>query len=434
MFLLAYFKFSKYRAENTFLHTLLADKDTLIQELKAEISVFKEEATALKISQARLDTELKEEKRHLTDKINELKQVRDEFGKQFKAISNEILNLQREEVAKTQTSNLDAILKPFKDKIDEFQKQVANAHEASLKGNAGLDVHLRNLQEMNSSLTKEAANLAEALQGKKKLQGNWGEMQIESLFETIGFTEGREFSRQEVFKAEDGRKIPDFILNLPGERRVIIDAKVSLVDYLLYVDETGNDEATRALHLKNHINAIKRHIEELSKKEYHRLIKESSLDYVFMFMPTERAYLEALNKDPTLYDFAYKKGIAITTPSSLFPILRTIDTLWKIERQNKSVMEIADMGRKLYEKMHGFITDFKKIKGHIDNAGGSYDEALKKLAYGQGNAISIMNRMKEKGGWRTNKEFSIEAYEGGAGEAEGSELTDGQGTPLLEAP
>lgn len=216
------------------------------------------------------------------------------------------------------------------------------------------------------------------------------------ILEISGLQKGINYVTQETFRNDENQMLrPDVIIKLPNDRNVIVDSKVSLNDYVNYVN--CDDEHMRQVYLQRHIQCVKKHIDELAGKDYQKLIKNNMLDYVVIFIPVESAYVEAVRADNNLYDYAYKKNIAITTPSSLLPILRTIENLWQIESQNRNVAEIANIGGSLYDKIVGFVEDMQHIDKSIDNARKNYDLAMKKLSTGKGNVLSLAGKLKEKG-------------------------------------
>ena len=244
------------------------------------------------------------------------------------------------------------------------------------------------------------------LKGNKKIQGNWGEFQLERVLEISGLQRNINYVTQETFRNEDNQMLrPDVIVMLPNDRKVIVDSKVSLNDYVAFVN--SEDENMRKDCLKKHIQCIKNHIDELSSKEYQKLLKDSMLDYVVIFIPVESAYVEAVREDTSLYDYAYKKNIIITTPSSLLPILRTIENLWQIENRNKNVAKIAELGGALYDKISNFVEDMKRIDNAIGTSRKYYDEAIKKLSTGKGNALSLAGQLRDRGA-KVSKTLSVE--------------------------
>ncbi len=379
-------------------------------ELKDKISKLEADKSNLEINNAKIMAEISQERKHIEEKIKEIKELKQDFTLNFKNISNDIIKEQKADFDKSQKEGLSNLLNPFKEQIKDFKEKLTEVNQNNIEGKSRIEEQIKSLKEMNISLTNEAKELAEALKGNKKLQGNWGELQIERIFEITGFQEGVNYTKQESTRSENGdMHRPDYIIILPNNRKIILDAKVSLNSYIEYIK--AEDENKKEKYLNEHIQAIKNHIKGLSSKEYQKEIKSNSLDYVFIFMPIEQAYLEALSKDNTIYDDAYKHNIAITTPSSILPILRTIENLWKIEKQNKNVQEIARLGGALHDKFVGFLSDMEAIKTKLDGANDSYEGAMKKLSTGKGNAISIATKLKDLGA-KTGKNLGID-YDSG---------------------
>lgn len=359
---------------------LTAEKETLIREKAA----------------------LQSDAEHLNERVEELRQMREALTVQFKAVSADILKTQTE----SQQQSFGQILTPFKDQLTAFQKGMDDFKQTQAEGRGQLDAQLKNLLEMNSRLSDEAKGLANALKGNTKHQGDWGETQLERVFEVAGFQRGIDYSVQENVKDEDGHnRRPDYVVNLPNDRRLIVDCKVSLNAYTRYVNTDNSDDKKR--YLAEHVQALRTHIKGLSGKDYQSKVKDSGLDYVFMFIPIEHAYLAALQADSDIYEAAYKANIAITTASSLLPILRTVENMWRIERQNRNVQQIADIGGKLHDKLVAFVEDMQDIDKALGKAKTSYDNAFKKLSEGKGNAIGWAAKLKQQGA-KASKDFGVD--------------------------
>jgi DNA recombination protein RmuC len=282
------------------------------------------------------------------------------------------------------------------EKIKDFENKVEETNKESIDRNAALRQQLSSLKEMNLQMSQDAQNLVKALKGDTKAQGDWGEIQLERILERSGLRKGEEYSIQESFTAEDGsRKRPDVIINLPEEKKIIIDSKVSLVDYERFVSAEEDDQ--KNIHLKAFINSVKRHIKDLSDKEYQNLFQEESLDFVLMFIPIEPAFSIALQFGEELYSQAWDKRIMIVSPMNLFIALRTIANIWKQEYQNRNVIEIAKQSGALYDKFVGFLDDLKSIGDRLDQAKGSYDNAWKKIKEGTGNLVGRAEKIKKLG-------------------------------------
>ncbi|HBO58738.1 MAG TPA: DNA recombination protein RmuC [Alphaproteobacteria bacterium] len=367
-----------------------------------ELTVENQRLTAEKETLIRETAELKSDAGHLNKRVEELNQMREALTVQFKAVSADILKTQTE----NQQQSFGQILTPLKEQLTAFQKGMDDFKQTQAAGRGQLDAQLKNLLEMNSRLSDEAKGLANALKGNTKHQGDWGETQLERVFEVAGFQRGINYTVQENVKDEDGHnRRPDYVVNLPNNRRLIVDCKVSLNAYTRYVNADNPDDKKRFL--AEHVQALRNHIKGLSGKDYQSKVKDAGLDYVFMFIPVEHAYLAALQADPDIYEAAYKANIAITTASSLLPILRTVENMWRIERQNRNVQQIADIGGKLHDKLVAFVEDMQDIDKALSKAKLSYDNAFKKLSEGKGNAIGWAAKLKQQGA-KAAKDFTVD--------------------------
>lgn len=386
-------KLELQQAQNNVLFTA---NEKYISELKERCASFAVENSSLLAENTKLKSDNENQKKYMEEKLAYLEKSKDEMSERFKNVSNEVIQNQQRRFNEEQKSVLNLMLEPFKQQIADFKTKVESVHEDSLKNKSSFDAQLKNLLDLNQTLSKDAEDLSAALKGNKKIQGNWGEFQLERILEISGLQKGINYVTQETFRNDENQMLrPDVIIKLPNDRNVIVDSKVSLNDYVNYVN--CDDEHMRQVYLQRHIQSVKKHIDELAGKDYQKLIKNNMLDYVVIFIPVESAYVEAVRADNNLYDYAYKKNIAITTPSSLLPILRTIENLWQIESQNRNVAEIANIGGSLYDKIVGFVEDMQHIDKSIDNARKNYDLAMKKLSTGKGNVLSLAGKLKEKG-------------------------------------
>lgn len=386
-------KLELQQAQNNVLFTA---NEKYVSELKERCASFAVENSSLLAENTKLKSDNENQKKYMEEKLAYLEKSKDEMSERFKNVSNEVIQNQQRRFNEEQKSVLNLMLEPFKQQIADFKTKVESAHEDSLKNKSSFDAQLKNLLDLNQTLSKDAEDLSAALKGNKKIQGNWGEFQLERILEISGLQKGINYVTQETFRNDENQMLrPDVIIKLPNDRNVIVDSKVSLNDYVNYVN--CDDEHMRQVYLQRHIQCVKKHIDELAGKDYQKLIKNNMLDYVVIFIPVESAYVEAVRADNNLYDYAYKKNIAITTPSSLLPILRTIENLWQIESQNRNVAEIANIGGSLYDKIVGFVEDMQHIDKSIDNARKNYDLAMKKLSTGKGNVLSLAGKLKEKG-------------------------------------
>ncbi|MBR2141366.1 MAG: DNA recombination protein RmuC [Rickettsiales bacterium] len=341
----------------------------------------------------------------LEDKFSQEVSRREEYYKSlnekieinFKNISGEILKQQQKDF---ETKQIDT-LQPFKQQITEFKSRIEDINKINIENKTSLEAQIKILTDNNNNLQKEARDLTNALKGDKKTQGNWGEIQLENLFRITNLKEGLDYVKQETTSGENGEiHRPDFIINLPNDKQIIIDSKVSLNNYKLYLE--AENEADRDKYLKNYIGDLKSHIKELGNKNYNKDKEiKKTLSYVFMFVPLERAYIDVLDhakKDNTdIFKCANENNVAIATPSSLMPILRIIEHLWSIEKYNKNTEEIADLGKRIYEKLCGFQEDMQKLEKNIDNAKDSYNNVYNKLYIGRDNVMRNAEKLKDYG-------------------------------------
>ena len=377
-----------------------------LDEVSAKNNHLEELNSALNSDNIKLKAECINQKHYTEEKIKYIEESKNDLALKFRDISNEILRVQSTQINEVQKNNLSALLNPFREQLQSFKEEVSKANTESIKNKSSFDEQFKNLMQLNQTLSTDAQNLTNALRGNKKMQGDWGEVELNRLLEIAGLQQNIDFFTQENFKNEQNQNLrPDVVVKLPNNRSVIVDSKVSMNDYIDYVNT--EDEAVKSQYLQKHIQCIKAHIDELSAKEYQKLLKEEALDYVVIFIPIESAFATAIKEDPTLYDYAYKKNIALTTPSSLLPILRTVENLWQIENRNKYVQKIAEVGGYLYDKLTNFVDDMQKIDKSLTGARQSYELAISKLANGKGNALSLAARLKDYGA-KTNKVIGIE--------------------------
>jgi len=294
------------------------------------------------------------------------------------------------------------ILAPLKNDLGDFKKKVEETYEKESKERFSLGKEIDRLVKMSEQVSQEANNLSTALKGNSKMQGNWGEMILESILEHSGLTKGREYVTQEFIRDQAGNIIkddlghglqPDVIISYPDQRKVIIDSKVSLVAWEQYVSEP--DIMKQELVMKSHIASLRNHIDGLSRKNYPKYA--AALDYVLLFVPIEPAFLEAVKKDSLLWKYAYDKKIMLVSPTNLLAVLKIIADLWKVEQQNRNAIEIAEKAGALYDKFHGFLANLELVGKKIGDAQSSYDDAFKQLSTGKGNIIGKIEELKKMG-------------------------------------
>ena len=325
----------------------------------------------------------------------EVEKLQEKFTKEFENLANKILEEKSLKFTERNEKNIRNILTPLNEKIQLFEKKVEESQKENVGIHAALKEQLLNLQTQNLKITQEAENLTKALKGDSKMQGNWGELVLERVLEKSGLEKDREYSVQQSFTREDGsRVLPDVIINLPDGKKMIVDSKVSLTDYERYVNA---DEILREKYLKDHINSLRRHVDQLSAKKYEDLYEMESPDFVLMFIPIEPAFAIAINNDNSLYNKAFEQNIVIVTPSTLLATLRTIDSMWNNEKQQRNAIEIARQAGALYDKFEGFVGDLTRVGKKMDDAKDEYKGAMNKLVEGRGNIIMSIQKLKKMG-------------------------------------
>ena len=327
----------------------------------------------------------------------EVEKLQEKFTKEFENLANKILEEKTNKFTEQNKENLKNILTPLQDKIQLFEKKVEDTHKESIDYHAALRQQILGLREMNEQMSKETLNLTKALKGDSKMQGNWGELILERVLEKSGLVKGREYAVQQSFTTEEGiRVFPDVVINLPDGKKMIVDSKVTLTAYERYVNEEEEDDA-KAQHLKEHVIALKRHVDQLSEKNYHDLYQMESPDFVLLFIPIESAFALALNEDTSLYNKAFEKNIIIVTPTTLLATLRTIDSMWTNQKQQENALEIARQAGALYDKFQGFVDDLVLVGKKMDEGKKAYEESMKKLSSGDGNLVRRVENLKKMG-------------------------------------
>ena len=340
--------------------------------------------------------------KYLNEKLNEQKEelnkIQEKFTKEFENLANKILDEKSTKFTEQNKENLKTILNPLQEKIKLFEDKVDKTHKESIDYHAALRQQIIGLKELNEQMSKEAINLTKALKGDSKTQGNWGELVLEKVLEKSGLEKDREYFIEKSFSTTEANKVrlrPDVIINLPDNKKMIIDAKVSLTAYEQYVN--SDEEKDKNKYLKEHIISLNRHVDQLSEKKYEDIYEIESPDFVLLFVPIEPAFAIALNNDNQLYNKAFEKNIVIVTPTTLLATLRTIDSMWQNEKQQRNALEIARQAGALYDKFDGFVTDLTKVGKKMDEAKLEYKGAMNKLVEGRGNLITSVEKIKKLG-------------------------------------
>jgi DNA recombination protein RmuC len=335
------------------------------------------------------------EKRLLENKA-ELENLQDQFKKEFENLANKIFEEKSKKFTEQNKTQLDDLLKPLGEKIKDFEKKVNDVYVSDTKERATLKEQLVQLQQLNQQMSKDAQNLTSALKGENKSAGNWGEMILLSILEKSGLRKDEQYRTQETFFDADGRKFqPDIIIDLPANKHLVIDSKVSLVAYERFASAENDDEKSSAM--KEHVASIRKHVKELSDKNYQKLYQLNTLDYVLLFMPVEPAFTAALQNDRELFNFAFDRNIVIVSPTNLLVTLRTVDNFWKQELQNRNVLQIADEAAAMYEKFVGFTEAMIEVGKKMDDSKKSYETAMGRLSTGPGNVVRKIENLKKLG-------------------------------------
>jgi DNA recombination protein RmuC len=364
--------------------------------LSSELNGERAKILELNRSHSALEADYKNLQERLCEQKEELENLQQKFSAEFKNIANELLEEKSRKFTEQNKANIESILNPLNEKLKEFQKRVEETYDKESKQRFSLEKEIKILFDLNQQMAKEANNLTIALKGQTKTQGSWGEFILDSILEKSGLQKGREYQIQETFINEDGkRRQPDVIINLPENKSLIIDSKVSLLAYENYC--SSENEGDKAAYLKEHISSIRKHLRELSAKNYQNLYQLNSLDFVLLFMPIEPAFSLAVQNDLNIFNEAFERNIVIVSPSTLLATLRTIASIWRQEYQNRNALEIARQSGALYDKFQGLISDLIELGKKMNAMQLNYEEAMKKLYSGRGNLLSSVEKIKRLG-------------------------------------
>jgi len=385
-----------------------AQKDERIRHLEQDLTVAQKtlaekQAGELELRErlAREETERTSSQKRLEEQRKEFETVKNQLKVDFQNLANRILEDKSKKFTEQNKDNMDNLLKPLNEKIKAFRERLEKNHETQSRDQVQLREQIKTLTELNVRMSEEANNLTQALKGESKTMGNWGEMVLETLLEHSGLTRNEEYVVQESFQTADGRRSqPDVVINLPDKKHLVIDSKVSLVAYERWCSSENDDDKKR--HLKEHLASIKRHIGDLSQKNYQDLYQVSAPDFILMFVPLDPALILALQNDPNLFMEAFDRGVFLVCPATLLFALRTIANLWRREKQNRNAMDIAKQGGALYDKFVGFYDQLSKLGDCLKRTQDCYDDSMSKLKTGKGSLVRRVEMIKELGA-RANK-------------------------------
>ena len=388
--------------ERDYSQSRVITSDKLIAEIQAHNQL-------LARKDAELTTRIEESKIAYADKEKLLRENGEALKKEFELLANKVFQSQGEQFTKKNKDQLTVVLDPFKEQMKAFRERIEQVHTNDSKDRASLLTELKNLQLASEKINLEASNLAKALKGDKKLQGNWGELVLETVLQESGLRSGHEYTTQMSARNESGElKRPDVIIHLPDEKDIVVDAKVSLVAYEKAL--SAEDDETRQKYIDQHVSHIKDQVRRLSAQDYERLKGVRSLDFVLLFLPIEPAFILAMEEDPALFRDAFAKRIMIVSPTTLMMTLRIIDNIWRYEKQNQNAQEIASRAGAIYDKLRGTIEDMETLGRALKSAEKAFDTANNKLSTGKGNLVKRVEQFRELGA-SPKKKFSRSVLE-----------------------
>lgn len=367
-----------------------------LESLKEEAEKWRGKASEESVRAARAETAQTASEKQSEALRKDITNMREAFRKDFELLANKIFTEKTEKFNTHSRETMDRVLEPLKVRLKEFQEKVETSHKESLMQATGLREELKHMRETGRRMSRETENLTKALKNDSKVQGNWGEMILESILEASGLQRDREYFLQQSYTTEAGRRLrPDVMIKLPDDKWVIVDSKVSLTAYERFAG--AENDLTQKAELRAHITSLRSHIRDLSGKNYQEAAAGKNLDFILLFVPVEPAYLSALNADPAIFNEAYDKGIIMVCPSTLIASLKIIHSTWKHEYQNKNALEIARRGKLLLEKFINFAEDVDSIGTHLERTRKAYKDAVNKLRQGKGNLISQAKQLEELG-------------------------------------
>ena len=416
--------FLSQRRRNEELHKAIAEANEATAKAEAELSTqtkallhnIEQERIAREAEQmarVKAESELEAERRSIADKVRSQEELQQSLKEQFRTLAGDVLGEQSRRFKEENRESMDIILKPFKDNISEFRSRVDAIFTQQTEQSGALKNELQRLMELNKQITTETTNLTNALKGNSKVQGDWGEMILESILDNSNLIRGVHYQTQLNVKDEAGNNLrPDVVLNLPNNKQVIIDSKVSLTAYVNYV--SAESEAARRAAMTAHVASVRQHVKELGAKSYQQLL--NSPDFVIMFIPNEPAFLDALKEDNTIWNDAYEKKVIISSPTNLFALLKIVDDLWRRDEQNKNHENIIKLGVTLYDQLVAFSTTLEGVGTSLEQAQAKYDEAYKRLHTGNNNIVRVGEKLRKMGLPTTKKQSAklVELSEEGA--------------------
>lgn len=401
-------KTNKPTAQELFSIEFLKDEN---QKLQQQLSHLRADYINENNRATRAEENLKAQREIAIKQQQNLEELQQKFTLEFSNIANKILDEKTAKFTAQNQNNLDQILNPLKANIKSFEEKVDKVYQTEAAERSQLKGVIFQLMDQSKQIQTDANNLTKALKGDNKKQGSWGEIILERVLETSGLVKDREYSIQKSLNSSEGERFqPDVIINLPDEKNLIVDAKISLIAYERMISAELEEDKT--LYLKQHLLSIKNHIDSLSAKNYQHLYNINSPDFVLLFIPIEASFSVTVQADTELFNYAWNKKVVLVSPTTLLATLRTIASIWKVDRQNKNVFEIAEEAGALYDKFVGFLDDMQKIGRHLEQTQKAHDDAFKKLQYGSGNLIGKVEKIKKLGAkTKANKQIDSKFLE-----------------------
>jgi DNA recombination protein RmuC len=373
-----------------------------LEEVKESLEQERKKVFQLNHHLAATEADYRNLEEKLVERKKELDSIQEKFTAQFKNLANEILEKNSAKFSDLNKTSMSELLSPLKDKILTFEKKVEEAYDKELRDKISLREEVKKLYELNNRISEEANNLTRALKGDNRKQGDWGEVILETVLERSGLTKDREYRKQVISTNAGGDTIkPDYLVLLPDNRHIIIDSKVSLVAYENFVNI--EDEAVRPKFLKAHLDSMKNHVKVLSEKNYFSSLEFNTPDFVLMFVPIESSFSVALQADQELFNYAWERRIVIVSPTTLLATMRTVASIWKMDKQSEHAFQIAEESGKLYDKFKLFMDDMVKVGNQINSTRSTYEEAMKKLGTGRGNLVHQAEKIREMGAKNTRR-------------------------------
>lgn len=390
--------------------------ETRAQTLSAHLKEVELELTEVRVRAV-------ESQRSAEERMRLLNEAREQLRVEFKQLSQQIFDEKTERLDQQSKKLVESTILPLREQLGEFKKKIEDVYDKESKDRRSLEAQVQQLHSLNQTLGQQALSLTQALKGQSKVRGNWGEQTLETLLEASGLVKGSDYETQKSFRREDGgRSVPDVIVNLPEQRKIIIDAKVSLTDYLAYCE--SEEEEPRRAFARAHVASLRGHVSELAEKDYANLLKAQAIDFVLLFVPIEPALLIALQHESALFTDAYRRKIIIVGPSTLLATLRTIEGIWRLERQSKNAEEIARRAGELWDQMALTLESLASLGKHLESAHKSYEETISRLATGRANLKRRAEALRQLG-IKGKKELSpaiLARIEAAAVEDEAEEL------------